>query len=120
MNALELAAQHVLRIQAEQPATPADTFARELLDTQRRLEQALASQRSLVHRTEQAEDRARRAESRAGERIWPIAVRCDGPRCASALAFDPLPEETALATVLFDLRWRTTTDGKHLCPRCQR
>jgi hypothetical protein len=119
VNALFLAIQHVEHIQAEAPSSIADTFARELLDTQRRLELALADVRKLVHERDWAEESLRRTQALANERIWPLAARCDGPRCPSAVAVDPLPEEADLAAALWALKWRIV-DGKHLCPRCQR
>jgi len=96
----------------------ADAFARELLDVQSKLEVTRQDNRRLVHEAERAREARDIAQAASAQRVWPVAVRCDGARCPSALAFDPMPDEDALATVVFALGWATTPKG-HYCPRCR-
>jgi hypothetical protein len=52
---------------------------------------------------------------KCGRKIWPVYVQCDGKRCSSVVAFDPEPEEAALAQALRALGW-----SGHVCPKCQK
>lgn len=122
MNALTLAASHVEHVNPEEPRKLADVFAQELLDKQNELEamrlkyeEAARQMKRLVHERDQAEERARKAESTALP-VWPLAAVCDGCN-VGVVAVSPMPEEAALAEAMRALRWRTV-GGKHLCPAC--
>jgi hypothetical protein len=106
MNTLALAAETVLH--PPETRTLEYEYARELLDTQARLERALNDVRRLSHQPELI-------QPKPVQKIWPVYVKCD--YCAAVVAFDPAPEEAVMVKALHALGW-TTANG-HTCWECE-
>lgn len=89
--------------------TDDDLVRAELEALQRKYAAVQVQKNNLIHMLEQ----------RPAVKIWPVHVKCRTPRCHSALAFDPLPDEVTLTAAILAARWQCDGD-EHVCPRCQR
>lgn len=110
-DSLTLAEKYITASQDEERSASL-LFAKELLDTQQRLEKALTDCRRLVGERDAAQAKAAAVKP---PRIWPVVVRCDSCRVEQPFHTD---DEPRVLQALVALGWSVETG--HRCPGCAR